>query len=418
MPPAIRAENVSKCYHVGLPAVATTLTDTVRRQAGAVRRKVRQLVNPAAHAADGGFWALKDVSFEAHPGEVVGVIGRNGAGKSTLLKLLSRITVPTRGRIELRGRLGSLLEVGTGFHPELTGRENVFLMGSVLGMSRREVKAKFDQIVDFSEIGRHLDTPVKWYSSGMYVRLGFAVAAHLEPEILIVDEVLAVGDATFQRRVLDRMAELGRRGLTILFVSHNMQHIPRLCQRAVYLKQGQVVAVGDAGAVTRQYLDHLLADTKAGDLRDKPRSGDGRAKFVRAGVVDSAGRPAAAFVSGTDLVIRLDIEASTRLADATAAVAVQTLFGTRVLTGWTPEANFPVALDPGATTLECRFDRVALRPGQTVVLNLQLATASGVVVDAVDNAVVLDVVGGADHAGLATAGDQGVWVCPVSWSRL
>jgi lipopolysaccharide transport system ATP-binding protein len=285
-------------------------------------------------------------------------------------------------------------------------------------MTRREIKAKFGQIVEFSEIGNYLDTPVKRYSSGMYVRLGFAVAAHLEPEILIVDEVLAVGDATFQRRVMDRMSELARKGLTLLFVSHNMQHIPRLCKRAVYLKQGEMVTVGPAAEVTQLYLDQLLVDARTGDLRNKPRTGDGRAKFVRATVVDGDGRPLSALTSGDDLTVRLEIESAARLTDLTASVAVQTLYGARVLTAWTRESRFPLTLDAGASTLECRFRGVHIRPGQTVLLNLNLSTDAGLAVDAVDNAVVLDVVGGEAHADIATTGDLGVWVCDTSWRRV
>src|ERR1039458_831536 len=201
------------------------------------------------------FWALKDVSFEVQPGEAVGIIGRNGAGKSTLLKLLSRITEPTTGRMRLRGRVASLLEVGTGFHPELTGRENIFLNGAVLGMPRAEIKKKFDEIVDFAEVEKFLDTPVKRYSSGMYMRLAFAVAAHLDPEILIVDEVLAVGDAQFQKKCLGKMQDVGAQGRTVLFVSHAMPVILRLCNRVLLLKDGQVLADGLPEPVTKAYLN-------------------------------------------------------------------------------------------------------------------------------------------------------------------
>lgn len=200
------------------------------------------------------FWALKDVSFDVAQGEVIGIIGRNGAGKSTLLKILSRITEPTEGRVRIRGRVASLLEVGTGFHPELTGRENVFLNGAILGMSREEIKRKFDEIVAFAEIKKFLDTPVKRYSSGMYVRLAFAVAAHLEPEILIVDEVLAVGDVQFQKKCLGRMRDVGKDGRTVLFVSHNMAAISTLCSRAVWLNVGNVAALGDVKRVVGGYL--------------------------------------------------------------------------------------------------------------------------------------------------------------------
>ncbi len=190
------------------------------------------------------FWALRDVSFEVAPGEVVGVIGRNGAGKSTLLKLLSRITEPSEGRITLRGRVGSLLEVGTGFHPELTGRENIFLNGAILGMKRAEIRKRFDEIVAFAEVEKFLDTPVKHYSSGMYMRLAFSVAAHLEPEILLVDEVLAVGDASFQRKCLNKMESVSKHGRTVFFVSHNMPAITRLCPRAIMLDRGRVYQDG------------------------------------------------------------------------------------------------------------------------------------------------------------------------------
>ena len=202
-----------------------------------------------------GFWALKDVSFEVEPGEVVGIIGRNGAGKSTLLKILSRITSPTEGTVELHGRVGSLLEVGTGFHPELTGRENIYLSGSILGMKRREIDAKLDDIVKFSEIEKFLDTPVKRYSSGMYVRLAFAVAAHLEPEILLVDEVLAVGDAAFQKKCLGKMGEIANEGRTVVFVSHNMNAVEQLCDSCILFENGNLkMYENDVCAVIRKYL--------------------------------------------------------------------------------------------------------------------------------------------------------------------
>jgi lipopolysaccharide transport system ATP-binding protein len=200
------------------------------------------------------FWALRDVSFQLQQGEVVGVIGRNGAGKSTLLKILSRITRPTTGAVEIVGRVGSLLEVGTGFHPELTGRENIFLNGAIIGMLRREIQAKFDEIVAFAEVERFLDTPVKYYSSGMYMRLAFAVAAHLEPDVLIVDEVLAVGDAAFQKKCMGKMSDVTSRGNTVLFVSHNMGAVSRLCQHAIWLDNGNLVDMGPTGAIVPRYL--------------------------------------------------------------------------------------------------------------------------------------------------------------------
>ncbi|MBW4507877.1 MAG: ABC transporter ATP-binding protein [Scytonematopsis contorta HA4267-MV1] len=211
-------------------------------------------VNQLNYSKHSEFWALNDISFEIKQGEKVGIIGRNGAGKSTLLKILSRITEPTKGRVRIRGRVASLLEVGTGFHPELTGRENIFLNGSILGMTKEEIRRKFDEIVTFAEVEKFLDTPVKRYSSGMYVRLAFAVAAHLEPEILIVDEVLAVGDAQFQKKCLSKMEEVGQQGRTVLFVSHNMGMITQLCEKAIYLKQGEVIDIDEVNTVVCKYL--------------------------------------------------------------------------------------------------------------------------------------------------------------------
>src|SRR4051812_8218009 len=239
----IRAENISKAYRIGLAASQNDLRETIM---SAVRTPLKRLRRFNEDFGDGSadaedtFWALRDVNFEIQQGEVVGIIGRNGAGKSTLLKLLSRITEPTEGKIRIDGRVASLLEVGTGFHPELTGRENIFLNGAILGMQRTEITRKFDEIVAFSEVEQFLDTPVKRYSSGMYVRLAFAVAAHLDPEVLIVDEVLAVGDATFQKKCLGKMGDVMRQGRTVLFVSHNMDAVTNLCTHVVLVNKGQV----------------------------------------------------------------------------------------------------------------------------------------------------------------------------------
>ena len=250
----ITVENLSKRYIIGHQR---DRRDALRhRLDGAMRAPLKWLRSRSAEKknAKEEFWALKDVSFEVQQGDAVGIIGRNGAGKSTLLKILSRITEPTRGRITLRGRIASLLEVGTGFHQELTGRENIFLNGAILGMSRAEIKRKFDEIVAFSEVEKFLDTPVKRYSSGMYVRLAFAVAAHLEPEILIVDEVLAVGDASFQKKCLGKMGQVAKGGRTVLFVSHNMAAVRALCNKAIYLKTGAVKAVGEVEPLMQKYL--------------------------------------------------------------------------------------------------------------------------------------------------------------------
>jgi lipopolysaccharide transport system ATP-binding protein len=250
---AIVVRNVGKRYQMGRTTGAFRYRSLREDIAGLHRRLGSR--RQAEKADERTLWALRDISFEVQRGETVGLIGRNGAGKSTLLKVLSRITPPTEGRVEYTGRVGSLLEVGTGFHPELTGRENILLSGAILGMSRNEVTAKFDDIVEFAGIPRFIDTPVKRYSSGMLVRLGFSVAAHLEPDILLVDEVLAVGDAEFQRRCLGRMDDLGTSGRTVVFVSHNMPAVLRLCQRAILLDRGKVVADGPAHQVVRAYLE-------------------------------------------------------------------------------------------------------------------------------------------------------------------
>jgi len=286
----IRAERLSKRYALG---AETRRHDTLRDQLVA---GVTSMFRLNGHAPSGGemLWALNDVSFQIEQGEIVGIIGRNGAGKSTLLKILSRITTPTAGRARIAGRVGSLLEVGTGFHPELTGRENITLNGAILGMRKREIDRKFDEIVAFAEIDRFLDTPVKRYSSGMYVRLAFAVAAHFEPEILMVDEVLAVGDASFQRKCLGKMGEVAGSGRTILFVSHNMAAITRLCTRALWLDEGHMRTDGSAEEVVARYLgagaDGQGERTFSDDLRHAPGSEYVRLRAVR--VRNSAGNVA------------------------------------------------------------------------------------------------------------------------------
>jgi lipopolysaccharide transport system ATP-binding protein len=285
MATAITVDGLSKRYRIGeLHSAYGTLRDSLT--AGA-RRLVR--LDHSPHYEE--IWALRDVSFEVREGEVLGIIGRNGAGKSTLLRILTRITTPSGGRAEIRGRVGSLLEVGTGFHPELTGRENVFLNGSVLGMKRREIQRRFDEIVEFAGVEQFIDTPVKRYSSGMSVRLAFAVAAHLEPEILLVDEVLAVGDAEFQRRCLGRMEELSDSGRTVLFVSHQMQAVSSLCEKGMQLDHGRIVDTGPAGDVVARYLQSAGGTGSARfweDLESAPGNDIARLRSVRVVLEDGA----------------------------------------------------------------------------------------------------------------------------------
>ena len=276
---AIQAEGLGKSYRLGLNAAYGSLREAVSE---GMRRTVGRAAGRGERREVDVLWALRDVSFSVDSGEAIGLIGHNGAGKSTLLKLLSRIIEPTTGWAEVTGRVGSLLEVGTGFHPELTGRENVFLNGAILGMRRSEIRKRFDEIVDFANMERFLDTPVKRYSSGMQVRLAFAVAAHLEPEILLVDEVLAVGDAAFQRKSLAKMAEVARAGRTVVFVSHNLATIQALCQRAILLEQGSVIA----DAPVEEAVDRLPAQSRAG--RDGGSPQPHRPRRARLARIDGA----------------------------------------------------------------------------------------------------------------------------------
>ncbi|MBK4728691.1 ATP-binding cassette domain-containing protein [Oxynema sp. CENA135] len=269
--PIIQVENLGKKYIIGHQKQEryTALRDIIANGAKSVGQKLltpmgKKVSDPTVEE----FWALKDVSFEIKQGDRVGIIGRNGAGKSTLLKILSRITEPTTGRISIKGRVASLLEVGTGFHPELTGRENIFLNGAILGMSKVEIKKKFDEIVAFAEVEKFLDTPVKRYSSGMYVRLAFAVAAHLEPEILVVDEVLAVGDAQFQKKCLGKMEDVSQEGRTVLFVSHNMAAVEALCSRGILLKSGEIQILGSIRQITSEYQKNILSATKLNEKKE------------------------------------------------------------------------------------------------------------------------------------------------------
>jgi lipopolysaccharide transport system ATP-binding protein len=277
---AIRTENLSKLYRIGEhQGNYKTLRETIVNIFSAPFRQLIHKPQPSTLKPQSEFiWALKDISYEVKRGEVVGIIGRNGAGKTTMLKILSRITEPTEGLVEIRGRVGSLLEVGTGFHPELTGRENIYLNGAILGMKKSELNRKFDEIVAFAEIEKFMETPVKRYSSGMYVRLAFAVAAHLEPEILLVDEVLAVGDATFQKKCLGKMGEVASEGRTVLFVSHNMQSLLRICSGGILLDRGQIQASGPIKEIVERYLSSDASIAAQFEWADHNASGD---KFVR-----------------------------------------------------------------------------------------------------------------------------------------
>jgi lipopolysaccharide transport system ATP-binding protein len=314
---AISIENLSKRYLIGHQDVQRERTSALRDVVG---REARNFVRKAADLLHGRqiiqgdeveeFWALKDVTFKVKQGEIVGIVGRNGAGKSTLLKILSRITEPTKGRVYLRGRVASLLEVGTGFHPELSGRENIFLNGVILGMSRDEIKRQFDEIVAFAEVEKFIDTPVKRYSSGMYVRLAFAVAAFLQSEILIVDEVLAVGDVQFQQKCLGKLGEAtGVEGRTVLFVSHNMAAIESLCRQCIWLQQGKIAGIGEASEIISAYLDVTGTIAQTTPLKQRrDRSGSGKVRAVSFSVKDAKGKQVKKLKSGGDYTFTIGCE--------------------------------------------------------------------------------------------------------------
>src|SRR5262249_6053611 len=349
------------------------------------------------------------------PGEVVGVIGRNGAGKSTLLKILSRITKPTVGRAQLHGRLGSLLEVGTGFHPELTGRENIYLNGAILGMSRREIAAKFDEIVAFAEVERFLDTPVKRYSSGMYVRLAFAVAAHLEPEILIVDEVLAVGDMAFQRKCLGRMREVGRSGCTVLFVSHNMAAIESLCTRALLLDGGRLAGEGNVPDLVAEYRRRVMGPSEGADVQLSQRCDPGRKHriFQSAALLNEDGDPTSFIPLGGLFHVRITLETEYSIQYPAVTIGIDDTMGQRLLSLVTPLSHAVVERIEGRCTIDCRVDRFPLAPGESW-LRLGLAAAD-VSLDDVERALNFSVMNG-DAFGEGRGIHRGLCVAPSKWN--
>ncbi|MGH6957444.1 MAG: ABC transporter ATP-binding protein [Caulobacteraceae bacterium] len=357
----IRAEGLGKRYRLGAGAAPEryrTLREAVAQAPKAMARRALSRFGRAAAGppSEPDFWALKDVGFEVRRGETLGVIGRNGAGKSTLLKILSRITDPTEGRVTIEGRVASLLEVGTGFHPELSGRENIFLNGAILGMRRAEIRKRFDEIVAFADVERFLDTPVKRYSSGMYVRLAFAVAAHLEPEILVVDEVLAVGDAEFQKKCLGRMNAVAESGRTVLFVSHNMGAVSSLCDRALLLEGGRVTAEGDADEVIRQYVE------RAASVVDEARFAE------RAGAAITAVRIDRREAIRRNLAVEIEYSSDLAIAKPIGGIVLRSLSGQAV---WgTNGIIHPMsgACGHGASgKLVCRSESLPLLPGDYTI---------------------------------------------------
>jgi len=387
--PIISVHDLGKQYRLGESrAPYGTFRETMMDWARSPLRMLR------ANGSAPLIWALNDVSFEVEPGEVVGIIGRNGAGKSTLLKILSRITDPTKGKVELFGRVASLSEVGTGFHPELTGRENIFLNGSILTMSRREIESKFDDIVAFAEIEKFIDTPVKRYSSGMYVRLAFAVAAFLEPEILMVDEVLAVGDAAFQKKCLGRMREVATAGRTVLFVSHNMAAVSALCSKAIVLRNGRVeFPLGSVSEAVQSYLAGVNEITQTRLAERTDRRGEGRIRISDFGCFDDAGSPLQFAISGQPTNFRIYFKDVTEeLENVTVAIGITSYSGAFVTMLSNQLASEEFNAIRGTGYFECRIRKLPLSAGSYAV-NL-VVRANGIIEDWLQEAATFSVEAG------------------------
>ncbi len=412
----ITVENLSKRYRLGVIG-ATTLRESVERGWHRLRGRDwrehmdevggRSQVEDAARERPDELWALKDVSFEVKRGEILGLIGKNGAGKSTLLKILTRITEPTEGKAILRGHVASLLEVGTGFHPELTGRENVFLNGAILGMNRREISTKFDDIVEFAEVAQFIDTPVKRYSSGMYVRLAFAVAAHLDPEILLVDEVLAVGDAGFQRRCLGKMEDVAKSGRTVLFVSHNMAAVMSLCHSAHLLDHGQIVASGQAGDVVDAYMARTGGAGSAVKLSErKDRAGTGIIRMVDIQVANGLGR--GSIRPHDRLQFDIGYEAERPLSNVSVKIGIYDQFGRPVYFLDSADVDGIDGSIPAQGVIRCSTGHVDLTPGHCLVNAAVLV--GGVIADHVGQVCRLDIEVG-DFYGTGKLPERQVALC-------
>jgi lipopolysaccharide transport system ATP-binding protein len=423
---AIVIENLSKRYLIGhrlarQPAFKyAALRDIIGREIGDFARKSAGLLR--GHQVVQGdevepFWALRDVSFDIKQGEVLGIVGRNGAGKSTLLKILSRITEPTAGRITLSGRVASLLEVGTGFHPELTGSENIFLNGAILGMTRVEIRRKFDEIVAFAGVEKFLDTPVKHYSSGMYVRLAFAVAAHLEPDILIVDEVLAVGDAEFQKKSLSKITEVSRKeGRTVLFVSHNMGAILRLCPRSLFLESGRVRAIGDTRNVVPAYLQNQSSSPRIVDLLSIARAKNFKGKARLAKVCPADKNSGWSLSFSQPLAVDLTIDVQSTETHVMLLVTIFSAQGFAVATWTNKSSDIELAVRPGINSFRLKFQHLRLLPGR-YSLGIGVRDSHGGD-DWIAEAVLFDVNSSVEAANLETESFEGVFIPCATIARL
>lgn len=423
---AVRVNGLSKQYRIGGKQevhknLREVLTDAFASPFCRVRRLVQGQKGGVAGTEE-KIWALKDISFEVRRGEVVGIIGRNGAGKTTLLKILCRITEPTEGCAEIHGRVGSLLEVGTGFHPELSGRENIYLSGAILGMRKAEMNRKFDDIVAFAEIDKFMDTPVKHYSSGMYVRLAFAVAAHLEPEILLVDEVLAVGDAAFQKKCLGKMGDVAKEGRTILFVSHNMAAIRTLTEKCLYLQDGQIVSYDRTSETVDQYLADVLKHKAIKpyelDFYRRHSRKETTVRFVQVRINESKGQLAEILI-GDSFTLFMTLESKKQVKEANITINLKKLQGDIVVTILSWDSHFKVDLKPGLTTFSCKLEGLHLVPGHYLI---DLGINAAPLRDGWDVIVdypILEVKNLGDEKLVYRPERPGTIVCKhVSWSRI
>jgi lipopolysaccharide transport system ATP-binding protein len=413
---AIQADGLGKQYRIGRSRGGPTAREVLVEAARAPLRRMTRWAGGESRN-DPRIWALRDISFEVRAGEAVGIIGGNGAGKSTLLKILSRITNPTEGWAEIRGRVGSLMEVGTGFHSELTGRENVYMNGAILGMRKAEIKRKFDEIVAFAEVEKFLDTPVKHYSSGMQVRLAFAVAAHLQPEILIVDEVLAVGDAEFQRKCLGKMRDVSRSGgRTVLFVSHNMNAIQRLCSRCILLEGGRLRLAGSTEEVIAHYLTHATktpSPEASIDLSHLPRTGTGAGRFIEARLTSLNLAAASLPYPDGPLEVEVVVAATEPQTIGSLAVTVYDQYSTKLVNADTIALGRSLRLRPGRNRFRLRIEQLHLNPGVYMV-GLWLADPVGTVLDLVESAFPLEVVTLESRQLGASPDQDGVVTCPLT----
>jgi len=410
----ITVENLSKSYRIGTP----NSDDGLRhRLEGMFRNPLRTLrAKYSAQTHEKEFWALRDVSFEIKQGDVVGIIGRNGAGKSTLLKILSRITQPTTGRIHLKGRISSLLEVGTGFHPELTGRENIFLNGAILGMTREEIRRKFDEIVAFSEVEEFLDTPVKRYSSGMYVRLAFSVAAHLEPEILIVDEVLAVGDDQFQKKCLGRMENVASEGRTVLFVSHNMVAVRSLCSKGILFDKGRIETIGEISQVVGSYLSEGIEHSGSW-VREKSESSEKDIFFEEVRILNAAGEISSRSDCRETFTLQIRLRSKGTFDNAQIAVRFTNADGIAVFTTCnTDKQRRFVSIEPGSHTFSVTVPGNLLAPG-TYTLILAVHIPRHQLFDLIENSLAVSIGETASVTGVTNDHRFGVVNPILEWTK-